>query len=361
MSEVTVLERPALVDKFIATSFKLCKAKNSRWLRDGTGADTGVPAQWKNTSNILILSIKSRLFLGKGKGYMPTMYIPNAPTHYVNDYWVERDGTPVFDKLTAEQAKERGLEFRQGLLALYGENDSNGQRNLRTQEQISKGKNICFSNGELHLMKFGDDPVLLKFVNEHEQNKFAPNAADNPDRNRVTLFMFEPLIPEKKALKGKVVANFDVKRDATNFVDKLRTKNKDGYLYNESKLDAILSILQEGIHLQAGEVNQKFEIIIKCADLDPAEFLKAINDTMEQYRIEVGKAESLNVIEYAPKEIKITIDGKKKTFLAFNDGEKKDEMLNGLVLYLIGDKTGQEDFRELKRQTEMAKISALKK
>lgn len=355
MVDEMVIERSAVVDKFIATSFRLCKSKNSRWLREGTGEGTGIPAQYLHSSHTLILTIKSRLFLGQGKGYAQTMYIPHAPTHYVNDYWVDKDGTPVFDKLTADQAKEKNLERREGLLTIFGETG------LRREEIVAKSKNICFTNGELHLHKYGDDPVLLQFVNEHESNKMAPNAKDNPARDRITMFMFEPLIPEKKALKGKVVGQFDAKRDAINFVDKLRTQTAKGYTYNESKLDAILSILQDGIHLQPGEVNQKFEIIIKDADMDPVTFLKMVNDVMEEYRIEVGKAESLNVIEYAPKEVKITIDGKKKTFLAFDNGEKKDEMLNSLVLYLIGDKQGQSDFKELKRQTEIAKIAALAK
>ncbi len=337
--------------------FKLCNTKKSGWLKDETGGETGVPAQYMHTSNVCFLNIKSRLYLGEGLGYMPTMFVVGASTHYVDDYWEDKDGKFIFEKLTAEQGKEKGYNFRPGLLAIYGE------KRLEQEEGKSKRwKNgICFEKSVMDLTKYGDNPVLLRFVMEHEQNVNAPNAKENTDPSRVKLFMFEPLIPEKKASKDVSVEMFDENLAAMNFVSKLRTQTTEGYSYDEEKMDAILAILQAGVGLGAGEVIQKFKIIVNAQKSDGAAFMKLMNSIMDEYRASIGTAAQLNVLETLATETKLIIDGKKRTATTFKSDTTKEDIIDGLVLYFLGNAKGKNDYKEMRRATESAKIAATTK
>lgn len=355
MSISNVLEVPAGIEKYTQNVFQLVHTKKSQWIKDGTGGESGVAAQYMHTCKTMFLEIKSKMYLGAGKGYMPTQFVLGASTHYVKDYWTDKDGNPVFDNLTKEKGKELGLEYQVGLESIYG------IKGLETEEARSKRwKNgLCFENGTLDLRKYSDSPVLRKFVWEHEQNKMAPNAKENKDPSRLNLFMFEPVIKENKAAKAKVVEQFDENLEAMVFVGKLRTKTDKGFAYNEVALDAILAIIQEGVGLEKGEVAQKFEIVAKAVRVDGATFLKMINEATSDYRLEIGKATDLNVIEYGARDVKMIVDGKKIPVLNFESGTKKEDVLDELVFYFLGSPKGKSEFKDLKRATETAKIKAL--
>lgn len=349
------IERSPAIDRFIHNTFQVCNTKQSSWTMEGTGEGTGIPAQHMHTSNIMFLEIMSRLYLGKDKGYMPTQYVPGASTHYVQDYWEDTKGVPVFEKLTPEQGKEKKYTFHPGLLAIYG------KEGLREQEGIAKRMGICFEKGRLNLAKYGDDPVLRAFVMEHEQNKMAPNSAENKDPRRLKLFMFEPLIKENKAAKEKVVETWDESVEAIKFVDKLRTKTDKGYIYNEDSMDAILTILQDGIGLGKDEPIQKFKLIANKAKADGATFMKLVNGIMDEYRSSIGVAAQLNVLEYGATESKITVDAKKRVVATYKADTSKEDIIDTLVLYFLGTAKGKNDYKDLRRATESAKIAALNK
>ena len=356
MNRKSVIELPASIEAFISNTYQLCGTKESSWVKEGTGGESGIPAQKMHTSNIYMLEVTSRLYRGKGNGYMPTMYAIGQSTHYVENYYETKDGKFVMEIVTKEEAEEKGYVFRLGLRSILG-----SEEKLRMAEADSKRLGICFEKGRLNLSKYGDNPVFRKFIEEHEQNKMAPNFAENRDPQRLRLFLFEPLIQEKKAAKGKIVANFDDDVKAMNYVGKLRKVHESGSVtYNELALNAILSIIQEGLSLEAGEVVQKFEIAAKAAKVDGGRFLKMINDATGEYRIEVGKAESLKVLDYAGVEAKMGVGAKKTTVYTFDKDTNKEDMLNELVLYFIGDAKGVADYKELRRLTESAKIAALK-
>lgn len=349
-----VIQKPT-TGKFVSNIYILSHTKDSLWIKEGTGGDTGTPAQKMHTCNIMFLPVTSQLYLGKDKGYMPTMYVVGANTHYVEDYWEDKSGKAFFDKISREEGKELGYEYRPGLRAIYGE------EKLRKEEANSKRLGIHFKNGQLILSTYGDYPVLRRFVNEHEQNNMAPNAAENRNPQRLKLFMFEPLVKESKAAKGKVVEQWDDNVSAILFVDKLRTKTAGGYEYNEAALDAVISIIQEGGALAQGEVNQKFEIAAKAAKVDGALFMSMVNSEMSDYRMEIGKATDLNVLEYTATQAKLLVDDKKVILTTFKNGTKKEDVLDELVFYFLGDAKGKSDFKELKRASETAKIKALSK
>lgn len=248
------LEKYPGLEKYVANTFEIVRRGKSGFVKDGTGGDTGVPAQHMSTSQFMMLEPISRLYLGKGKGYMPTQYVIGAPTIYQNDYFEDKDGALVTDRVSAEEAKKKGYQFRPGLKSLGYD--------LKEEYARTMSLEIGFKFGQLDVRTFGDDPMLLRFIMEHEQNEAAPNASDNKDPKRLKLFQFRPSIPELKAAKAKIVENFDADLEALTLVQKARTKNTDGsYSYNEPLLNTYLAILEDGRRLMEGEVIQKFETV----------------------------------------------------------------------------------------------------
>lgn len=357
-----VLEVPQTVKKMIHTTFELATSKQSQWLKEGTGPGTNTPAKRLHHSKVMFVPMYSRLFLGKGKGYRETMYVIGANTHYVDDYCLDESGNLVLDPVKDQkEAEAKGYTYRLGLRS-QGYDILNTMDKWSAETRKSMQKSICFEDGRLELSKYGDDPVLLKFIEEHEQNKFAPRANENRDPSRLKLFMFQPLVRENKAAKTKIVETFDDSLDAMNFVGKLRTKTHDGsYVFDEAQLDAVLNILEDGIGLAPGEVNQKFEIVARAAKTDGRTFMNIINGTMNDLRMDVGTANTLDVITYTATEAKLTVDGKKQGIYTFKKGTEKAGMVDELILYFLSGEKGKNDYNEMKRQTEIAKIAATSK
>jgi hypothetical protein len=357
MSE-SVMERPAIIEKIIHTTFELATTKQSQWLKEGTGPGTNLPAKKLHHSKVMFIPVYSRLYLGKGKGYRETAYVIGANTHYVEDYCLDKNGELVLDPIkNAKEADDKGYSYHLGLRSQgFALNNTIDKWSAETRK--SMGLSICFEDGRLELSKYGDDPVLLRFIMEHEQNKFAPRAQENRDPSRLKLFMFQPLIRENKAAKAKIVETFDDSLDAMTFVGKLRTKTEKGYIFDEAQLDAVLNILEDGIGLAPGEVNQKFEIVARAAKTDGRTFMSIINGTMNDLRMEVGTANTLDVLTYTATDAKLTIEGKKGSIYTFKKGTEKAGMVDELILYFLSGEKGKNDYNEMKRQTEIAKIAA---
>ncbi len=338
--------------KFVATSFEVVKKRKSNFVKEGTGVN-GIPAEHLSAAKTMFLEPISRLFLGKGNGYMPTQYVIGANTHYINDYYEDKNGALVCEAVTPDQAKSKGYQFRPGL-------QSQGY-NLKEQYAVSLEKGICFNFGKLDVRDYGDDPVLLRFINEHELNNSAPRAKENNDPKRLKLFQFNPSIPELKASTSKNVENFDDDFKALELVKNTRTQKADGtYSYNESMLNAIMAILEDGKGLQPGEVVQKFELVGRYARKSGPEFLRIINGTMEEFKLDIAMAEQFNVIKIGATEAKF-IDGGGKTILTFEKSGDKDACVQQLVLHLISEGAGRLDHAEMERQVEIAKLKAISK
>lgn len=354
----STIEKSETVKKIINTTFELCGTKKSSWVKEGTGMGTNVPAKNLHHSKIMFMPMFSRLYLGKGNGYRETMYVIGANTTYVDDYYEDKQGKLVLEPMTKELAEKKGHQFRPGLQS-QGYDVKNTIDRWSAENRRAMGLSICFEDGRLELSKYGDDPVLLKFINEHEQNKFAPRAEENRDPSRLKLFMFQPLVRENKAAKAKIVESFDDSLEAMTFVAGLRKKVKDGYEYNEAEMDAVLTILQDGVGLLAGEVNQKFEIILRTAGRDGKTFMDIINATRDDYKMEIGIAESVKVLTYSATEAKLTREGKTEAIYTFKNGTEKESMVNELITYFLSEAKGDNDFNEMKRYSEIAKITAL--
>ncbi len=340
-------------NKFKTTLFKLAREGSSAFVKDGT-EHSGKPISLKH-GKFMALPMQSKLYLGTGKGYLKTQYIIGAPTHYIEDYYEDKDGNFVFDRLTPDAAKEAGYNFRPGLISLgYDEKRLNDER--RAANELGIG----FEFGIMELKKYGDDPILLRFVQEHLFNLKAPNAENNKDPKMLRLFMFEPLIKEAVASKDKAVENFDADKEAMDYVDKLRTKTAKGVEYDESMMDMILNILNDGHGLSKGDINQKFAIIVRAQKADGKTFMDLINSVTGEYKTEIIKAIQLKVIELKAKEVLMLTGTKKSTIYTLTKGDTKDESIDELVKFFIASEAGQGIYPEMVRQTEIAKIAALK-
>ncbi len=346
----TITEQFPGLDKFIATQFEIVRKGKSSWVKDGTGGDTGQPAQYMNTNKTMMLEPISRLFLGKGKGYLRTQYVVGAPTHYIEDYYEDKNGKLVLDRVTPEQAKKEGYQFRPGLKTLGYD--------LREEYARSMNLDLCFKSGMMDAREYGDDPILLRFLMEHEQNDAAPRANENRDPKRLKLFQFRPAIAEMKASKSKTVENFDDDFAAMELVKGTREKTANGYSYNEPLLDAILAILEDGATLKGGEVNQKFELITRWARKDGPEFVRIVNGTFEDLATEIDLAEKFKVIAFTGNSVKFTDNGG-ANILELKTTSKADQVKE-LSIYFIGQDLGQKAYSEVIRLTELAKIAALK-
>ena len=347
--QADILDNHPGLEKFIATQFEIVRKGKSSWVKDGTGGETGQPAQFMNTSKTMMLEPISRLYLGKGKGYLRTQYVVGAPTHYIEDYYEDKDGKLILDRVTPEVAKQKGYQFRPGLKTLGYD--------LKEEYARSMNLDLCFKFGQMDAREYGDDPILLRFLMEHEQNNVAPRAAENKDPKRLKLFQFTPSIPELKASKSKTVENFDDDFAAMELVKETREKTANGYTYKEPMLDAILAILEDGAMLKQGEVHQKFELINRWARKDGGEFIRIVNGTFEDLNTEISIAEKLKVLTFTGTAVKFKDNGG-KLILDLKTTSKEDQVKE-LSIYFIGQETGQKDYSEMIRLTELAKINTL--
>lgn len=338
---------------FKTTTFKLEREGASNFIKDGT-EKSGKPISLKH-GKFMALPMYSRLYLGEGKGFIRTQYVVGASTHYVDDYYEDGEGNFIFERLTPESAKAKGYHFRPGLTSLGYDT-----ARLREARVVANDLGIGFEFGVMELKKYGNDPVLIRFVQEHLFNTQAPNASKNNDPKMLRLFMFAPLIKEAVAGKTKAIENFDDDIEAITYVGKLRTKTSSGYTYDEPMMDMILRILDDGHGLGNGEVNQKFAIIATAVRADGKAFMKLINVATEDYKTSLVKAIQLKVIELKAKEV-LMLQGTKKTGIyTLKKGANQTEAIEELIIFFIADKIGAGIYPEIVRQTEIAKIAALK-
>lgn len=333
--------------KMMATTFVICRKGKSSFVKDGTGGDTGTPAQYMDTSKTLFVEPISRLYLGRGKGYRQTQYVVGASTHYIEDYYETSTGDLVLEAVTPEQGKNKSYQFRPGLR-------SQGYK-LQEEYATSINKGICFEFGKLELARYGDDPVLLRFIMEHEQNISSPRASENMDPKRLRLFSFRPFMPEVEAQKSDSLENFDDDVKAMLLVSDLRSKTTSGYKYDEKKMDALLSVLGDGVGLKGGDVNQKFAIITRYAKGNGSVFVQLIEGAFEEYRMQITIAEQLKKLVFSATDVKL-ISGTASTPIIQLDKAPKEKCVDDLIVFFMGTEIGQSTFMEMCREVEIAKL-----
>lgn len=340
---------------FIPKIFVLCTKRASGWVKDGTGV-RGVPEEYLNRGKSLLLDPMSTLYLGPSLGTMATQYVINAPTIYLNDYYERKDGSLVLESkiISAQEAKENDYQFRPGLKSLGYDLKEEFRR---TSTMNNEG--ICFDFGELNVTKYGSDPMLIKFLMEHSENTKSPRYDENPSSRRPKMLSFMPFVPEQKAAKEKIILNLDADAAAMEYVIKLRRKVEGGFEYNEDLMDGILYILGAGAGLNKGDVMQKFIILVNYAKTDGALFMNTINKEFDGYRMNIGVAKSMKVINFNALGVQLNRKDKTTEIYAFKDAKDDATCNDELATYFLGEAKGRSEYSEMMQLSEVAKIAAL--
>jgi hypothetical protein len=168
---------------------------------------------------------------------------------------------------------------------------------------------------------------------------------------------FKALVEEKKA--AKPLENLEAEVEATNLFGSLRTKKGDKFTYDTVKLNAILSIYNEGGGLGPEDYNQKLACLLPHFKSNPLRFLDNYNKAIEQYEVAIKTGVKLNVITIASKEAKIKIGTETRMVLTFTK-ESKDENIEALIYHFMTAGVGANDYNEVVSEIEKKKIEALK-
>ncbi len=314
--------------------YELSRREKSAWvLKDQHNNKPQNKHRDINCAKILFVEMRSRWNGGKGKGEIEIQYVPGAPTIFVNDY-----------------TNGKG-ELCKGLKSLNYDLKGDDYRRA-VQEDIK------FVDGYLYLENYGgnNNPILLEYMYHHGSNEMAPNFVKK--RNMNTMFLFKPMVKEKKA--AAQLDNMDVEMEAMTLFNKLRLTGGENPAYDTAKLNAILGMLQEGQGLSENESAAKMLLIRPLIKNKPVEFMKLYNDTMKDCNLRIATGVSLKVIEIEPKEAKIKITGMEPIAIPLSK-EKRDENVEALIFYFLGDESGRILYSQFKGEVEAKKIEALSK
>lgn len=321
-------------DKGRATIFELTNRSKSQWVKKGT--QNSPNPRHMNAPREYALPIRSRAYRGEGKGYADTQYVLGANTIYVDDV-LDKNGTII----------QKGLR-------------SQGY-DLRAEYVRAVGLGIKFVFGLLDLKKYGDDPRLLEFINNHEDNleSDANTKKGGKDPRKIQSFNFAPLRKEENAKKAIEALEDDAA--ALEFLTKLRKKQASGqYSYNTEVINAVCHIFEIHQAYMDGAPAQKVEALILLAKRNGAGFINAIRDTVDEYRLKIGVAQQMGVLHITSKEAKVQTGNEIISVKEFS-GENKEEHLEELIYFFIGDDKGKQNYSLMCGETEIRKAEASKK
>lgn len=337
------LER-ALEEKKSKT-FEFIDQRNSGFqLKDTIGTPNPICLR---SSKLNLITMTSELCLGKGKGYAKIQYIPNAPVIHIEDMWVDSNGM-LHSKA---EKKQSGWEEQKGLKSL----------GYDIVEELKKAKDlkIGFEFGLLSLDKYGDDPTLLTYINNHHCNISRPNA-EHDTKQHTGLFKFRCVQMDKKA--EFALETMDSELSAIDYVNSLRSKDGKGFIYtagDKAKIDATLRILDITPGCQPEEYSRKHLLIKQYSDSSPVQFMEVITETLNQYHLEIAKAVACKVLEFDQKVNNVSLLSENKdkkidrkvimTFISKNSEDQTEE----LSIHFVND-SGIVAYKEMLMLTGMA-------
>lgn len=319
-------------DKGRATIFELTNRSKSQWVKKGTQHSPN--PRHLNAPREYTLPIRSRLYRGEGKGYAETQYVPGADTIFVDD---------------VKDAK--GLVIQKGL--------RNQGYDLRQEYERATNLGIKFVFGLLDLKKYGDDPRLLEFLNNHEDNLESPTntTKGGKDPRKIQSFNFAPLRKEEKAKKAIEMLEDDAA--ALEFLTKLRKKKDGEYTYNTDVINAVCHIFEIHQAYMDGAPAQKVEALIQLAKRNGAGFINAIRDTVDEYRMSIGVAQQYGVLHITSKDAKLQTATDVAVIKELS-GEGRDENIEELIYFFIGDDKGKQNYSLMCGETDVRKAESLR-
>jgi len=284
-----------------------------------------------NCAKLMVLDVRSRWYSGPAKGEVEIQYVPGAPTIFVNDYLNEKgELMPGLKKLGYDL---KGEDYRRAV-----------------QEDIK------FVDGYLFLENYGgrNNMTLLQYMHHHGSNEGSPNFTRK--RNMNTMFLFKPMVKEKKAAAQLDTMEDDL--DALKLFSALRVKKDNDFEYDTAKINAILGMLQEGQSLGDNESAAKMLIIRPFVKNKPVQFMKLYNDTMNEYGKTIALGVQLKVIDVTAKEAVIKITGMELINIPFSK-EKRDENIEDMIFYFLGTEKGSILYNQIRGEVDQKKIAAL--
>lgn len=320
-------------DKGRASIFELTNRSKSQWVKKGTQHSAN--PKHLNAPREYTLPIRSRVFLGEGKGYAETQYVPGADTIFVNDIKDARGN------VVSKGLKTQGYD-------------------LRAEYERAIGLNIKFMFGLLDLKKYGDDPLLLEFVKNHEDNmeSDANTKKGGRDPRKIQSFNFAPLRKEERAQKA--IETLEDDAAAMEFLTKLRRKKNDGYEYNVAVINAVCHIFEIHQAYMDGAPAQKVEALIQLGKRNGAGFIKAIRETVDEYRVNIAKATTLGVLHIGSKEAKLQT-GTDLISVKLFAGEEREENIEALIYHFIGDDKGRQNYSQMCGESDLKQAESLRK
>lgn len=311
--------------------FELISRSKSGWVKKGT--ENSANPMRLNSAASYPLPMRSRRYLGEGNGYAQTQYVPGADTIYLDD-WANSEG-----------------EVRSGL--------RNQKYDLEKEYARAAALGVAFKFGILDLNKYGEDPLLLDFILNHEDNVDTEVHTDKGGRDvrKSQRFNFKLLRQEEKAKRQLASLEEDV--EAMIMVGKLRYKKDDKFVYNQELINALSVIFEIPGSFGAEDPNQKMTALVALAKRNGAGFLEAIKEVVDEHRMGIADAIKYGVLTISTKEAKIMIGAEQNAIKKMN-GSTEDGRIEELTYFFIGDVKGRQNYSQIVGETEIKKAQSVK-
>ncbi|MES2211575.1 MAG: hypothetical protein V4490_00295, partial [Pseudomonadota bacterium] len=222
-------------------------------IKEGTGPEHGSPAQHLSTNRLMMIEPSSRLYLGKGNGYMPTQYVVGADTIYVNDYFEDKEGRPLMlhvlrtgddslITLAANHPDERTSYAKAWIREVREAHFSKNITYLNQYQALGLNVNVMTDTGNTPLLEaivLGNPDIVLHLL------KFgaSPNYYSTPMRSPMMVAFFERNLKIMRLLHD---FNGDIKH-TPSYIDCWNTKINQ-YFYatpDHTYLSDILALLSK--------------------------------------------------------------------------------------------------------------------
>lgn len=308
---------------------------------------------FKDSTKFTYLPLESTVNLGD-EGTVSTMYIQNAPTHFMDDLYVDQEGHyHTTMSASEEEAKANGWSLKKGLISLkYTDTEAK----IKSHRARGKRLKIGFEEGIMVLDKYGNDKNLKRFIECHHQNVKSPNFRSPA----FTLFLFSSLEEEKIA--ESQIGPIEVEAQVMQYITSLRTSKGKMFSYteaNKAKVNATLMLLDMK-NFQEENYAQKHQAINVFAKSNPAYFMEIVEDAFDEKRmaIAMGLNDSIKTIYYDKKDKIFFLNtgtndkGPTKRELVRAESADYDAQVEELIIHLINNSV---DWRDLTLLTEAAK------
>lgn len=289
-------------------TFEIVNRSDSAYVKRGT--ENSPNPVHLNSPRTLHLTMRSKRSLGERKGFVKTQYVIGAPTIFEDDVYKDADGE--FHSMS-EKPQSNWILIK-GLKSLGYD--------LKEEYRKAVKQNICFEFGILSLDKYGDDPTLLEYINNHEANRDATHSKHLT--NRFTMFDFRCVKNEEKA--SKKLDTIDVEAESSQYIASLRTTGVLGNTYNAknaNQIDAILTMFEVNLDVAPTDYNQKHLAIKNMANADPLLFMNGIKEFTEPVKLQIATGFTLGILDFTDSVVTMIC------------GEKKDKKTNRKLLETI--------------------------